>query len=78
MPVVVYQTQVWKMFSQFFLLGGAAPTPHWGRKGDTPALGWLGNVRATGPDPFRHCSRPNTHLHYMPQSDVTPAGFTNC
>ena len=37
-----------------------------GRKRGTSARSWLGMVRATGPDPFRHCSRPNTHLHYMP------------
>ena len=49
-----------------FLLGGAAPNLCWGSKGGTPARSWLGIVRATGPDPFRHCSRPNTHLHYMP------------
>ena len=30
-----------------------------------------------GPDPFRHCSCPNTHLHCMPQCEVTPAGFAN-
>ena len=28
--------------------------------------------------PFRHCLHFNTHLHYMPQCEVTPAGFTNC
>ena len=61
-----------------FLLGGAAPTLRWGRKGGTPAQSWLGIVRATGPEPFRHYSRPNTHLHCMPQCKVTPAGFANC
>ena len=40
-------------------------------------LGWHGIVRVTGPDPFRHCPCPNTHLHYMPQCEVTPAGFAN-
>ena len=52
--------------NQFVLLGGAAPNLCWGSKGGTSARSWLGIVRATGPDPFRHCSRPNTHLHYMP------------
>ena len=61
-----------------FLLGGAAPTLCWGRKGGTPAQSWLGIVRATGSDTFRHCLHPNTHLHYMPQCEVTPAGFANC
>ena len=65
-------------FIFFVLLGGAAPNGRWGRKGGTPALRWHGIVRATGLDPFRHCSRPNTHLHYMPQCEVTPAGFANC
>ena len=60
-----------------FLLGGATPNLCWGRKGGTPARSWLGIVRATGPDPFRHCSRPNTHLHYMPLCEATPAGFAN-
>ena len=49
--------------SLFFLLGGTAPNLSWGRKGGTPARSWLGIVRATGPDPFRHCLHPNTHLH---------------
>ena len=56
----------------FLLLGGDAPTHSWGRKEGTPAQGWLGIVRAKGPDLFRHCSCPNTHLHYMPQCEVTP------
>ena len=41
-------------------------------------LDWHGIVHATGPGPFRHCSRPNTHLNYMPQCEVTPEGFANC
>ena len=60
------QMEIQHKFSWFFLLGGAAPTLSWGRKGGTPARSWLGIVRATGPDPLRHCSRRNTHLHYMP------------
>ena len=66
------------LFTHVFLLGGAAPTHRWGRKEGTPAQSWLGIVRATGPDPFRHCLHPNTHLHYIPQCEVTPAGFANC
>ena len=65
------------MYKAFFLLGGATPTLCWGRKGGTPAQSWLGIVRATGPDPFRHCLRPNTNLHCMPQCEVTPAGFAD-
>ena len=61
----------------FFLLGSAAPTLCWRHKGGTPAQSWLGIVRATGPDPLRHCLRPDTHLHYMPLCEATPAGFAN-
>ena len=60
-----------------FLLGGAAPALSRGCKGGTPDRSWLGIVCATGPDPFRHYSRPIIHLHYMPLCEVTPAGFAN-
>ena len=75
---VIYYCFSKTLLHDLFLLGGAAPTLRWGRKGGTPARSWLGIVRATGPDPFRHCLHPNTHLHYMPQCEVTPAGFANC
>ena len=72
------QTSFIHRHSDVFFVRRAAPNLRWGRKGGTPARSWLGIVRTTGPDPFKHCSRPNTYLHCMPQYEVTPAGFANC
>ena len=65
--------------STAFLLGVAASNHSWGRKGGTPAHGWLGIVHATGPDPFRHCSCPTPTCITCPSArSLMQASLTTC